>query len=84
MIWINTVCKGRIYQGSAGLGLNIVKRDVKQQIIIFSQKIALTFHTDVFIDGNWHEISDLFSEKNKMTVSKCYLSKVLPTVNAKP
>ena len=40
LIWIFTVCKGRVYSGSAGQGLNSIDRDIKHQIsIIRSQNI---------------------------------------------
>ena len=33
LIWIYTVCKGRVHPGSAGQGLNRIERDVKYQIM---------------------------------------------------
>ena len=65
MIWIYTVCKGRVYPGSAGLGLKIACRKPLQTMIESHILQNLTWDYSIYKDP-------ALGDKASMYVAHCY------------
>ena len=62
LLKIYTVCKGRVYRGSAGQGLNKFERDVRHQIIII---LGSPFHNFNFLQEDEEFFNQLQSFRGK-------------------
>ena len=80
-------CKDRVYPDSAGLGLTLSRiwansADDKLMIffLFFPENTISLFMQIVSPGDNLHDMSNLFSEKNKKNISKCHLLNFLPSM----
>ena len=80
MIWIYTVCKGRVYLGSAGQGLTLsmlgknFSSNIFKYFFLFSQKTGLKFYANCLLkrQSAWN-VNAYFLEKTRKVLSVCHL-----------